>query len=80
MAEIVEIVGRASEQHDYPIVTKQILCMHSKLPYEVNRAIVELAGQYPDYVCAVDVAGATPSTAIASMSLPSSTNGLETWV
>mgnify|MGYP002781025408 CR=1 FL=1 len=57
MAEIVEIVGQASQQPEYPIVTKQILCMHSRLPYEVNRAIVELAGQYPEYVCAVDVAG-----------------------
>jgi adenosine deaminase len=57
MAEIVEIVGKASQQPEYPIVTKQILCMHSSLPAEVNRAIVELAGQYPQYVCAVDVAG-----------------------
>jgi adenosine deaminase len=57
MAEIVEIVGRASQQPEYPIVTRQILCMHSRLPYEVNQAIVELAAQYPDYVCAVDVAG-----------------------
>jgi adenosine deaminase len=47
MAEIVEIVGRASQQPEYPIVTKQILCMHSRLPYEVNQAIVELAAQYP---------------------------------
>ncbi|MEM9907839.1 MAG: adenosine deaminase [Cyanobacteria bacterium P01_D01_bin.44] len=57
MAEIIEIVGRASDQSEYPIVTRQILCMHSRLPYEVNRAIVELAAQYPDYVCAVDIAG-----------------------
>jgi len=57
MAEIVEIVGRASQQPEYPIVSKQILCMHSRLPLEVNQAIVELAAQYPDYVCAIDVAG-----------------------
>ena len=57
MAEIVEIVGKASQSHDYPIVTSQILCMHSRLPYEVNRAIVDLAAQMPDYVCAVDLAG-----------------------
>ncbi|HIK45372.1 MAG TPA: adenosine deaminase [Leptolyngbyaceae cyanobacterium M65_K2018_010] len=57
MAEIVEIVGQASQQPEYPIVTRQILCMHSRLPYAVNQAIVELAAQYPDYVCAVDVAG-----------------------
>jgi adenosine deaminase len=57
MAEIVEVVGEASQQNDYPIITSQILCLHSRLPYEVNRAIVELAVQMPDYVCGIDVAG-----------------------
>ncbi|MCW6036283.1 adenosine deaminase [Spirulina subsalsa FACHB-351] len=57
MAQIVEIVGKASQAEDYPIVTSQILCMHSRLPSEVNRAIVELAVSYPEYVCAIDVAG-----------------------
>jgi adenosine deaminase len=57
MAEIVEIVGRASQVKEYPIITSQILCMHSRLPYEINRAIVDLAAQMPDYVCAIDVAG-----------------------
>lgn len=57
MAEIVEVVGQASQQTEYPVVTGQILCMHSRLPYEVNRAIVNLAAQYPEYVCAVDLAG-----------------------
>lgn len=57
MAEIVEIVGQASRVPEYPIVVSQILCMHSRLPYEVNRAIVELAAQSKEYVCAVDVAG-----------------------
>ena len=56
MAEIVQIVGEASQIEEYPIVSSQILCMHSRLPYEVNRAIVELAAQ-SDYVCAIDVAG-----------------------
>lgn len=56
MAEIVEIVGKASQIEEYPIVSSQILCMHSRLPYEVNRAIVELAAQ-SNYVCAIDVAG-----------------------
>ena len=50
MAEIVEVVGRATEQSEYPIITRQILCMHSRLPDEVNRAIVEPAPQYPNYV------------------------------
>jgi adenosine deaminase len=31
--------------------------MHSRLPYEVNKAIVDLAAQMPQYVCAVDLAG-----------------------
>ena len=57
MAEIVEVVGLASRVPEYPIVTSQILCMHSRLPYEVNKAIVDLAAQSKNYVCAVDVAG-----------------------
>jgi adenosine deaminase len=57
MANIVAIVGKASQLDEYPIVTSQILCMHSRLPYEVNRAIVDLAAQSRDYVCAIDVAG-----------------------
>lgn len=57
MAEIVDIVGKASQLKDCPIVTSQILCMHSRLPYEVNRAIIDLAAQKREYVCAVDIAG-----------------------
>jgi len=57
MAEIVNIVGIASQEKEYPIVTSQILCMHSRLPYEVNKAIVDLAAQKREYVCAVDLAG-----------------------
>ena len=57
MAEVIEVVGRASQQSEYPVVTKQILCMHSRLPYEINRATIELAAQYPEYVCGVDIAG-----------------------
>lgn len=57
MGQIVDIVGKASQIGEYPIVTSQILCMHSRLPYEVNRAIVDLAVQHPQFVCAVDLAG-----------------------
>ncbi|MBE9191223.1 adenosine deaminase [Gloeocapsopsis crepidinum LEGE 06123] len=57
MTEIVAVVGKASRVSEYPIVTSQILCMHSRLPYEVNKAIVDLAAQSRDYVCAIDVAG-----------------------
>ncbi|MFZ9739641.1 MAG: adenosine deaminase [Prochlorotrichaceae cyanobacterium] len=57
MRQIVDIVGNASQVEDYPIITKQILCMHSRLPYAVNRAIVDLAVEFPQYVCAIDLAG-----------------------
>ncbi|HAX89429.1 MAG TPA: adenosine deaminase [Cyanobacteria bacterium UBA11370] len=57
MAQIVEIVGQASQVKDYPIVTCQILCMHSRLPYEVNKAIVDLAAEKKEYVCGIDLAG-----------------------
>ncbi len=61
MAEIVDVVGKASKIPEYPIVTSQILCMHSRLPYEVNKAIVDLAAQSKQYVCAIDVAGGDSS-------------------
>jgi adenosine deaminase len=57
MTTIVEIVGRASQVKEYPIITSQILCMHSRLPYAVNKAIVDLAATLKNYVCAIDVAG-----------------------
>jgi adenosine deaminase len=57
MAEIVQVVGESSHLPEYPIVTSQILCMHSRLPYEVNRAIIDVAIENSRYVCAVDVAG-----------------------
>lgn len=57
MTQIVEIVGKASQVKDYPIVTCQILCMHSRLPYAVNKAIVDLAAQAKEYVCGIDLAG-----------------------
>ncbi|MEA5511891.1 adenosine deaminase [Crocosphaera sp. UHCC 0190] len=57
MTNIVEIVGKASQVSEYPIIISQILCTHSRLPYEVNKAIVDLAADRKDYVCAIDVAG-----------------------
>ncbi|NJN32174.1 MAG: adenosine deaminase [Synechococcales cyanobacterium RM1_1_8] len=56
-AKIIQVVGEASQNTPYPIVNSQILCMHSKLPYEVNKAMIDLAVQFPQYVCAVDLAG-----------------------
>ncbi|MGK7920040.1 MAG: adenosine deaminase [Trichodesmium sp.] len=57
MSEIVRTVGKATQQNDCPIVTSQIVCTHTRLPREVNQAIVDLAVQMPEYVCAIDVAG-----------------------
>ncbi len=57
MAEIVDIVGKSSHIPEYPIITRQILCMHSRLPFEVNQAIIDLAAQNREYVCGIDVAG-----------------------
>ncbi|MGF1490974.1 MAG: adenosine deaminase [Microcoleaceae cyanobacterium] len=57
MNSIVDVVGRSSHLNEYPIVTSQILCMHSRLPYAVNQAIVDLAANHPQYVCAIDLAG-----------------------
>ena len=57
MRQIVEIVGKASQVREYPMVTSQILCTHSRLPYEVNKAIVDLAAEKKKYVCAIDLAG-----------------------
>ncbi len=57
MASIVETIAQAGQQPEYPIVFSQILCMHSRLPYEVNKTVVELAAAMPDRVCGVDLAG-----------------------
>ncbi|CCI37284.1 adenosine deaminase [Microcystis aeruginosa] len=57
MRSIVEIVGQASKMSEYPLITSQILCMHSRLPYEVNKAIIDLALEMREYVCAIDIAG-----------------------
>jgi adenosine deaminase len=57
MQTIVEVVGKAMQGVEHPIITPQILCMHVRLPYAVNRAIVDLAIANPDLVCGVDLAG-----------------------
>ncbi len=57
MAKIIEVVGLASQVQEFPIITSQILCTHSRLPYEVNKAIVDLAVANKNYVCAIDMAG-----------------------
>ncbi|MBM3496728.1 MAG: adenosine deaminase, partial [Armatimonadetes bacterium] len=57
MAEVVASIAGAGEQPEYPLIFSQILCMHSRLPYEVNLAIVDLAASMPEHVCGVDLAG-----------------------
>jgi adenosine deaminase len=57
MRDIVHIVAEAGADPDYPLMMRQILCIHSKLPSAVNRAMVELAASEPDLVCGIDLAG-----------------------
>lgn len=59
MAKLVRNVADAAEENyrEYPIVFYQILCMDSRLPLHVNRAILELAREMNKEVCAVDIAG-----------------------
>ncbi|MBF2057761.1 MAG: adenosine deaminase [Cyanobacterium sp. T60_A2020_053] len=57
MGDIIDVVGKASRVNEYPIVTSQILCMHTKLSYEINKAIIDLAVEKKGDVCAIDVAG-----------------------
>jgi adenosine deaminase len=57
MATIIEIVHQASKMVEYPIVTRQILCIHTALPYEVNKAMVDLAADMPHAICGIDIAG-----------------------
>ncbi|HLV79259.1 MAG TPA: adenosine deaminase [Chthonomonadaceae bacterium] len=60
MREVVRVIGEAGYQPDYPLRMRQILCMHSRLPIEANRATVELAASEPDHVCGIDLAGPDP--------------------
>lgn len=61
MEEVVRVIhasaARAEREGGYPLVVRQILCMHSLLPDRVNAAIVELAARCGGVVVAVDLAG-----------------------
>ncbi len=57
MREVVALIAEAGRQPEYPLIMKQILCAHSRLPAEVNRAIVDLAATMPKEVCGIDLAG-----------------------
>lgn len=63
MAEVIQTIAEAAEsQPRYPLVLRQILCVHSRLSPAVNRAIVDLAashrgGRGNGGVVAIDIAG-----------------------
>ncbi len=57
MREIVRQVHEAGFDPRYPLIMRQILCLHSKLPYAINRAMLDLALAEPDAVCGIDLAG-----------------------
>lgn len=63
MRAVVLLIDRAIKENTkhYPIVIKQILCMHSRDKYspEVNRAILDLAIEFKDsgIVSGIDLAG-----------------------
>lgn len=57
VVELVHEASRSSRVRPYPLVLRQILCMHSALPDRINQAIVELAHRNRGVVVAVDLAG-----------------------
>lgn len=57
MREIVRIIHEAAHLPAYPLRLRQILCMHSRLPEHINRAIVDLAARENNAVCGIDLAG-----------------------
>lgn len=59
MEDVVSTIATAasSAQAWFPVQFTQILCMDSRLPVDLNKAIVDVAASMPEYVCAVDLAG-----------------------
>ena len=57
MQDVINIIDESARHSEYPIVFSQILCMHSRLPFDVNKAILDLADKNRDKVCGVDLAG-----------------------
>ena len=57
MRDIVHAISHAAKMEAYPVLLRQILCMHSRLPIHINRAIIDLAASEPDRVCGVDLSG-----------------------
>lgn len=57
MRDVVRVVAEAGDLKEYPLRMRQILCMHSRLPIEINREILQLAADNRGTVCGVDLAG-----------------------
>ncbi len=57
MRDVVILVGEAGRDPKHPLLMRQILCLHSQLPPEVNRAMLDLAESLPRHVCGIDLAG-----------------------
>jgi adenosine deaminase len=57
MREVVRVIGAAGHSDAYPLRMRQILCMHSRLPTHINRAIIDVAASEPTLVCGVDLSG-----------------------
>lgn len=62
MKGIIELIDKTAKEYNkyFPVVVKQILCMHSQSKYSanVNSAILDLAIEYKDtMVCGLDIAG-----------------------
>ena len=74
MRDVVQAVADAGHDPRYPLLLRQILCMHSRLPERVNRAMIDLAESLPEYVCGIDLAG--PDNLYASSGGPQ----MQTWV
>ena len=60
MREVVRIIRDSGHQDEYPLRLRQILCMHSRLPTHINRAIIDLAASESDTVCGIDLSGPDP--------------------
>ncbi len=57
MRDVVRTVGASGVQREYPLLMRQILCMHSRLSLEINRAILDVAAAMRGLVCGIDLAG-----------------------
>jgi len=57
MRDVVRTIAEAGRDPQYPVFMRQIICLHSRLSYDVNRAMVNLAASEPNAVCGIDLAG-----------------------